>query len=198
MSATHVVNGALREVGLERARVVHWNQPAPVLYEETVRRALGRIAREGPLVVNTAPYTGRSPKDKFIVREPDDDHGIAWGPVNQPLDPERFDALFERVRAYLEGRDLFVQDLRAGADPEHRVPLRGHRAHGTHAFAQNLLLRIDDRRLRSSTRHDPQRPVRQADRPDGTRSAFIALSLSRNSSDRGTSYAGEIKVDSSR
>jgi len=190
----------LRDVGLDRAPSVLWNQPPAVLYEETVRRGLGRIAEGGPLVVNTAPYTGRSPKDKFIVRDPDAAGRIAWGPVNQPMDPDRFQALYDRVRDYLAGRDLFVQDLRAGADPEHRIPIRIVTESPWHAlFARNLLLRID--RPEEFQTHRPEytilnAPFFKADSGrDGTRSeAFVVLSFARKVVlIGGTSYAGEIK-----
>ncbi len=200
MARTPTVSGSLRDVGLDRAQSVLWNQPPAALYEETVRRGLGHIVDDGPLVVNTAPYTGRSPKDKFIVRDPDVAGRIAWGPVNQPMEPERFQALHDRVRDYLVGRDLFVQDLRAGADPAHRIPIRVVTESPWHAlFARNLLLRID--RPEELAAHRPETtilnaPFFKADPGrDGTRSeAFVVLSFARKVIlIGGTSYAGEIK-----
>ncbi len=200
MATTRVPHETLREVGLEKARAIHWNQPAPILCEETVRHGVGRIAEGGPLVVHTAPYTGRSPKDKYIVREPEGDGRIAWGPVNQPMDAARFEALYERLRLHLLGRDLYVQDLHAGADPAVRVSIRVVTESPWHAlFARNLLLRIDGSEELAASRPAYtvlNAPSFKADPArDGTRTeAFVVLSFARKLIlIGGTSYAGEIK-----
>src|ERR687888_1396243 len=111
----------LEAQGLDPQGEVHWNLLAPVLIQAAVRRGEGDLAEMGPFVAITAPHTGRSPNDKFVVKEPSTEKDVDWGKVNQPLAPERFEALVEDVRRYLNGRrDLFVQDLYCGADAKYR------------------------------------------------------------------------------
>src|SRR5688572_12148463 len=99
------------------------NLTVSALYEEAVRRGEGIIAAGGPLVCKTAPHTGRSPNDKFFVREPSSEREIAWG-NNRPMSLEAFERLRADFMASLEGMDLYVQDCHAGADPQHRLPIR--------------------------------------------------------------------------
>ena len=101
----------LENHGVHPRREVFWNLTASRLYEEAIRRAEGELASHGPLSVSTGQYTGRSPKDKFFVRQSPSDQHIWWGPVNQPFDADAFDALHQRVADHLSQRDLFVQDL---------------------------------------------------------------------------------------
>ena len=89
-----------------------------------MRRREGQLAEGGALVVRTGQHTGRSPNDKFIVREPSSAERIWWGTVNQPFDAHRFEALHARVLTHLRGKDLFVQDCFVGADACYRQPLR--------------------------------------------------------------------------
>src|SRR5882672_3855789 len=124
MSTSSVASDSLNALGLDRAPVIHRNDSAPTLYEETIRRGTGRIGIGGALIVDTTPYTGRSPKDKFVVKDKTTEAKVAWGPVNQPFDPTRFDALFERVRDHLATRELWIQDLKGGADPKQQLPIR--------------------------------------------------------------------------
>ncbi|MDX1389430.1 MAG: phosphoenolpyruvate carboxykinase (ATP), partial [Acidobacteriota bacterium] len=195
-----VIRDRLHGVGLGAARNVTWNLSVPALYEATVVEGLGKIASMGPMVVNTAPYTGRSPKDKFVVRDPSIEEKIAWGAVNQEISPDRFEALRERVTGYLRNRDLYVEDLRAGADPAHSLPIRLVTESPWHAlFARNMFIEIEDPQERD--RQQPEftilhAPHFQADpRRDGTRSeAFVMLSFARKMVlIGGTRYAGEIK-----
>src|SRR5688572_16921352 len=104
----------LESHGITNAHAEHWNLSTPALYEEAVRRHEGLIAHLGPLVVRTGQHTGRAPNDKFVVREPSSEAKIAWGTVNRPFSPERFDVLNRRLLAYLQGKDVFVQDGYAG------------------------------------------------------------------------------------
>ena len=196
-SATHA---SLIPLGLEKAPKVHWNPPIPFLYEETLRLRTGRMAEMGPMVVDTAPYTGRSPKDKFLVREGGVESRVAWGAVNQPFDPGPFDALYDRVRSHLASRVLYVEDLNAGADPAHRLPFRLVTESPWHAlFARNLFLRIEDPIELAAHRpefHVIHAPTFKAEPSrDATRSeAFVILNLARNRVLIGdTPYAGEIK-----
>jgi len=186
--------------GLERARDVHRNFTAPLLYEETIRAGLGRTAVGGALVVDTTPYTGRSPNDKFLVREPGTEADIAWGAVNKEISPEVFDRLYERVTVHLAGRTLYAQDLYGGADPDHRLPIRVVTECAWAAlFATNMLIRVESEADLAA--HRPEFTIVHAPgfkaepERDGTRSeAFVLLNFARRLVlIGGTAYAGEIK-----
>src|SRR5512145_2978639 len=103
--------------GIRNQSAVYWNLSTPALYEEAIRRHEGRLAHLGPLIVRTGQHTGRSPGDKFIVREPSSKEKIWWGEVNRGMSEDNFALLNRRMMAYLQGKDLFVQDCFAGADP---------------------------------------------------------------------------------
>jgi phosphoenolpyruvate carboxykinase (ATP) len=179
--------GTNRLVNLSRA----------TLYEEAVRRREGLIAAEGPLVCQTGPHTGRSPNDKFFVREPSSESHIAWGAVNKPLSSLHFQALYQDLTASLEDTELYVQECYAGADPEYRLPVRVITEFAWHSlFARNLL----NQRPGGDDAKDPftiiDAPSFTAD-PErhGSRSgAIIAVNFAeRLVLIAGTSYAGEIK-----
>jgi phosphoenolpyruvate carboxykinase (ATP) len=154
----------------------------------------------GPFVAITSPHTGRSPRDKFVVREPSSERDVDWGEVNQPLAEAHFDALLADVRAYLEGLDeLFVQDLYCGADPAYRLSCRYVTPNAWHAaFVRNMFIRPDVAELAAfapnfSVLHAPEY---QADpNKHGTRTGTsIVLHLARRMIlITGTRYAGELK-----
>jgi phosphoenolpyruvate carboxykinase (ATP) len=197
-SGPRISRHGLDRHGIRTAKRVRWNLREPELYE----RALGEgeaILASGPLVVRTGAHTGRSADDKFVVREPTSEDRIWWGKVNRPFGAEAFGALYERVIDYLAGRDLYVQDLYAGADPTYRLPVRVICESAWHSlFARNMFIRPP---LDALEDHDPaftviQCPGFEADPDrDGTRSrTFILLDLGRKVVlIGGTSYAGEIK-----
>ena len=189
----------LEQHGLSRPGRVFWNTPAPVLYEEAIRRGEGELADGGPLVVRTGQHTGRSPKDRYIVEDDLTRETINWGPVNQPISRERFDALHAHISRYLEGHDLFVQDVYAGAHPDYRTSVRVISELAWNGlFARNLFVGPED----DAAPHDEpsftviSAPGCTAD-PDrhGLRTpTFVLLDLSRRIVlIGGTSYAGEIK-----
>ncbi|HEU4630840.1 MAG TPA: phosphoenolpyruvate carboxykinase (ATP) [Gemmatimonadaceae bacterium] len=190
----------LEAQGLAPDGTVHWNLIAPELMEAAARRGEGQFAAGGPFVAVTSPHTGRSPNDKFVVREPSTERDVEWGKVNQPIAEERFDALLHDVRAYLDGLDeLFVQDLFCGADPAHRLSVRYVTPNAWHAaFVRNMFVRPDAAALAG---FDPNftvlhAPEFQADpAKHGTRSGtFIILHLARRMIlIGGTRYAGELK-----
>ena len=192
-------DSGLLYLGLRNLGDVHWNLSAPALYEAAVRRREGWISHLGPLVAHTGYHTGRSPNDKFIVREPSSEQKIAWGKVNKPMEEPRFNALFARMTAYLQGRDLFVQDLFGGADPAYRIPVRVITQYAWHnLFIRNLLILPEH-----PVRHDPASCWTIVDAPrfhataedDGTNSdVFIVIHFGRRLVlIGGTSYAGEMK-----
>jgi phosphoenolpyruvate carboxykinase (ATP) len=185
--------------GLRPRGRVWWNPTVSQLYTHALLRGEGRLAEGGALVVDTGRFTGRSPKDKYIVREPASAERVWWGEVNQPLAEERFARLREKVISYLERQDLYVVDALCGADPEHRLPLRVVTASSWHAlFAKTLFIDLSEEELRE---HEPQAlvlhaPALEADpASDGTRSGtFVCLHLTQAEIlIGGTSYAGEIK-----
>ena len=127
--------------GLMNLRKVYWNLTPEALYEEAVFRGEGRLAHGGAFVVETGGHTSRAANDKFIVREPPSEDHVDWGEYNRPYPTEKFADLHARVNGYLEGRDVFVQDVYAGADPEYRVPVRIITELAWHSlFARNMLI----------------------------------------------------------
>jgi len=188
------------ELGIEGAGTVYWNLPPAALYEHAVRRGEALIAAEGPLAATTGKHTGRSPNDKFMVKEPGTEGDIWWGEVNRPFEIERFERLLGRVKEHLAGRDLYVFDGYAGADPRYRLPVRVVTEYAWHnLFARNMFIREEDpealARFRpgftvldvASFQGDPAR--------DGTRSStFILVNFAAKMVlVGGTEYAGEIK-----
>ena len=189
----------LEEHGIINTEAVWWNQSTPALYEHAVQRREGRVAHLGPLVVRTGQYTGRSPNDKYIVREPGSEKDIWWD-VAKPFEPENYERLKARLTAYLQGRDLFVQDCYAGAHPDYRIPIRVVNTRAWHnLFARNMFIREPDREKLAN--HVPEFTV--IDAPlfhavpdqDGTRSeVFVVINFDqREVIIGGTDYAGEIK-----
>jgi phosphoenolpyruvate carboxykinase (ATP) len=185
--------------GIQNVNAVYWNLSTSQLYEEAIRRREGRLAHLGPLVVRTGQYTGRSPNDKFIVREPSSQDKVWWGKVNRTMEPDNFEMLHRRLLAYLQGKDLFVQDCFAGADPTYRLPIRVITETAWHnLFARNLF--IQARREELAT-HVPQFTVINVPNfhaipdMDGTRSeVFVAIHFGKQLVlIGGTQYAGEIK-----
>jgi len=195
----HNGEAVLASLGLGNLGTAHWNLSTGALYEEIVRRREGWITHLGPLVVHTGHHTGRSPNDKFIVREPATESKIAWGKVNQPLSQEQFDRLYLKMCAYFQGRDLFVQNMWAGADERYRIPVRIITDYVWHnLFARNLLIRPTTPTIHTSpdtwTIIDSPR-FHANPETDGTRSeVFIVLHLTKKLVIiGGTSYGGEIK-----
>ena len=108
----------LDETGWSGDGAPHRNLAPSRLVEQAILRGEGMLADSGALVFLTGQYTGRSPEDKFIVREPGVEAEVDWGKVNRPFDPAQFDALADRVRDHLRGREVWVQDAFAGTDPQ--------------------------------------------------------------------------------
>ena len=108
--------------GLAPAGTVRWNLEAPELILAAARKGEGELAHMGPFVAVTKPHTGRSPNDKFVVKEPSTEADVDWGKVNQPISEAHYATLLADVQASLNGLDeLFVEDLYCGADPAYRL-----------------------------------------------------------------------------
>ena len=185
--------------GINPTGNVLWSPTTAVLYEHAVRRGDGRIAEGGPLVVDTGRHTGRSPKDKFVVREPRSEQRIWWEGNNELAD-EDFARLREKVVAFLEGQEtVYVVDAFAGADPKHRIAVRVVTDHPYHAlFAKTLFIdpteaELEDFRPDALVLHAPE--VEADPAADGTRTGtFVVLHPARTELViGGTFYAGEIK-----
>ena len=168
------------------------------MIEHAIRCEEGILGRDGQVIVDTRPHTGRSPKDKFFVKEPSSAGHIDWGDTNAPIEASVFDALWERVAAYLSEREVYALDCYVGADERYRVPVRVYTEFAWHnLFARHLFIRperpdpdfvaeftVVDAALFGA---DPQR--------DGTRSStFVLVNFARRIIlIGGTKYAGEIK-----
>jgi phosphoenolpyruvate carboxykinase (ATP) len=169
------------------------------LYEYAIRNGEGVVAAAGPLVVRTGKHTGRSPQDKFIVREPATEAAVWWGDVNHPIDEAHYDRLRDRVLAHLADKRLYVQDCFIGAHPAHRRSLRVYTETAwASIFARNLFIRptADQREAFAPNFVILDAPSFKADPAiDGTRSeTAIVVHLSRMEIIIvGTEYAGEIK-----
>jgi phosphoenolpyruvate carboxykinase (ATP) len=190
----------LEEHGIQNVARVYWNQSVPALYEEAVRRREALMGADGPLVCRTGQHTGRSPNDKFIVREPSSEDKVWWSKVNRPIEPQFFDALHRRMLNYVEGRELFVQDCYAGADPRYRLRVRIITEQAWHSlFSRHMFIDVPESVDRPA--HAPDFTV--IDMPglhaepavNGTNSeVFILLNFAKKLVlIGGTSYAGEIK-----
>jgi phosphoenolpyruvate carboxykinase (ATP) len=189
----------LEKLGLDNIGSIYWNFSAPALYEESVRRREGWISSAGPLVVHTGHHTGRSPGDKFIVKDEMTAGKIDWGKVNRPFEPEAFDSLFERMLAYFQGRDIFVQNLYGGADPRFRIPVRIITDYAWQSlFIRNLLIRPDPPVIHTApetfTILDSPRFHATPETDKTNSEVFIILNFAKRIGIiGGTSYAGEIK-----
>ncbi len=144
----------LEYLGIRNIKKAHWNLCSPKLYEQATKRGEGVMSHLGPLVIvrpTESPIsTGRAPNDKFIVRDEHTEDKINWGNVNIAYDPEKFDYIFERLKAYMQDRELFIQDVYAGADKKFRLAVRVITEYAWQSlFVRNLLIRIRDRELLS-------------------------------------------------
>ena len=191
---------SLTDQGLAPSGAVHWNLVAPELIQHAIARAEGQLADMGPFTAITSPHTGRSPNDKFVVREPSSEADVDWGKVNQPFTPAHFDTLLADVQGYLNGRtELFVQDLYCGADPDYRLSVRYVSPNAWHmAFVRNMFIRPEAADLAGfapnfTVLHAPEFQADPA--RHGTRTGtFIVLDLARRMIlIGGTRYAGELK-----
>ncbi len=190
----------LENVGIAHLHKAYWNLPTEALYEEVIFRNEGVVSRHGPLVVNTGRHTARSANDKYVVREASSEDNIWWGEYNRPFSPEKFNGLLARMLGYLQGRDLFVQDCYACADPQYRMPIRVVTELAWHSmFARNMF--ITPATVEEYRRHVPEFTIlcvpsfKAMPTIDGTATnTFIVISFDQRLCLIGnTAYAGEIK-----
>lgn len=189
----------LDKQGLDGFGQCFWNLPAEKLVEHALRNNEGELAEGGVFAARTGAHTGRSPKDKFIVDDPSVHESIDWGNVNRPISQDHFEGLLAKAKAYIKGRNLYIQDLYAGADPAHRMNVRVITEQAWHnMFARNMFIRPDAKALADMTPDFTvlQLPGLEADpATDGTNSeTFIIVDFkSRLVLVGGSYYAGEIK-----
>jgi phosphoenolpyruvate carboxykinase (ATP) len=188
----------LEHLGLAGAPAVHRNLSVASLYEHALRKGEGELGADGQFVVETGEHTGRSPKDKFFVREPGSETHIDWGDTNKAIDSNTFDALLDRVSAFLSEREIYSLDTYVGADARYRLPVRVITQYAWHSlFARNLFLtpeKAPDDFAPEFTVIDAAEFVAEPER-DGTRSGtFVLVNMARKIVlIGGTRYAGEIK-----
>jgi phosphoenolpyruvate carboxykinase (ATP) len=199
VNAAHsILEHNLSDHGISHSQI-HFNLTPEELYAEALSRGEGKLASNEALVVSTGKFTGRSPKDKFIVSNPESHGNVWWGTVNREISPENFEKLYQKMVAAMNEKELFVADLFAGADKEYQLPIRVINEYAWHnLFCRDLFIRPTQAEL---AEHRPQftvidLPSVKADpKTDGTNSeTFILLNLERGLLlIGGTEYAGEIK-----
>jgi phosphoenolpyruvate carboxykinase (ATP) len=186
--------------GFGNLRLAYWNLVTEALYEEALFRNEGSTSLGGPLVAFTGKHTARSANDKFVVRHSDSENNIWWGTYNRPFNIEKFEALYERLLGYLQARDVFVQDVYAGADESYRLPVRFVTEHAWHSlFIRNMF--ILPQSFEAYKRFIPEFTIIAAPgfkanpSVDSTNSeTFIILNLEKKLAIIGnTAYAGEMK-----
>jgi phosphoenolpyruvate carboxykinase (ATP) len=186
--------------GIGNLRLAYWNLATEALYEEAIFRGEGVTTTGGPFVVNTGKHTARSANDKFIVRETDSEGDVWWGVYNRPYAADKFEVLYDRMLAFLQARDIFVQDVYAGADENYRLPVRIVTQCAWHSmFARNMF--IVPGSLEEYKRFVPEFTIiampdfKASPAIDNTNSdTFICMSFAKKLAIIGnTQYVGEIK-----
>ena len=203
MNAPDSVLRHLDALGLGRTQTVFYNLPPARLTELSIRRGESRLTAGGPLATRTDPHTGRSPNDRFVVREASSEDDVAWGTINKPVTEDTFERVHAAMVRYATGREVFVRDCYAGADPRYRVKVRVITEKAWHSvFAYNMFLRpasedelvdfepdytvLDLADFKATEKTDPDKELNS--------STFVLLNLGRGLVlIGGTNYAGEIK-----
>jgi phosphoenolpyruvate carboxykinase (ATP) len=179
--------------------IAHWNLSPEELAKKTLELGQGVLNDTGALCVSTGKFTGRSPKDKFTVKDAITEDSVDWGDVNIPFAPEAFDKLYDKVCAYMAGKEVWVRDAYACADPAYRLNIRViNETPWANLFCNDLFLRPTDAEINTAN-HDwliLQAPGFQADpATDGTRQGnFTIVNFTRKVIlIGGSGYTGEMK-----
>ncbi|MFP4370368.1 MAG: phosphoenolpyruvate carboxykinase (ATP) [Candidatus Kapaibacterium sp.] len=195
-----IIEPGMEYLGLRNLGEVHWHHTTAVLYEHAIKNSEGIISHQGPLCVKTGKITGRSPNDKFIVKDDFTENTINWGKINRPYDEKKFDILFERVKAHLQTRDIYVQDVYSGSDSATRMKIRIITRYAWQSlFARNLFIRELDRdKLKDFTPDftviDIPNFLGNPELDDLNSETFICVNFKKKLVlIGGTQYAGEIK-----
>jgi len=190
---------ALDKVGITDPAKIYWNLTPAELIEETILRGMGNIAANGALCINTGKFTGRSPKDRFIVKDDITADKVDWNAINKPFDSEKFDRLATKIAQYFNGKDVFVRDAYACVDEDYRKKIRVFTEFPwSNMFVDNMFLRPTER---DDEEAEPDwtvlcAPNFEADpEVDGTRQGnFSIINFKRKLVIvGGSAYTGEIK-----
>lgn len=190
----------LSNQGVSNLRLAYWNLPTEALVEEAIFRSEGALAAGGAFVASTGKHTARSANDKFVVRHTDSEDNIWWGVYNRPFAEDKFEVLYDRMLGFLQGKDVFVQDVYGGADEAYRLPVRIVTELAWHShFVRNMF--VLPQSLDEYKRFVPEFTIvampsfKGAPAVDSTVSdTFICLSFEKKLAIIGnTAYAGEIK-----
>ncbi len=193
------VKAKMADLGLDQLGQVHWNLSPEALVEASLRKGQGVLADNGALAIETGEFTGRSPKDRFIVKDQITSETVDWGEINQPFSALKFDRLFERMQAFMVGKEVYVRDAFAGADSASRLSLRVVTEFPwSNQFAYNMFIRPSAAELEN---FEPEWTVlcipsfRAEPAIDGTRQHnFSIINFTKKQIlIGGTGYTGEIK-----
>ncbi len=192
-------DASVAQLGLAHVEMAYWNLNPSELVEETIMRGQGTLTDVGALAVDTGEFTGRSPKDKFVVYDENTKDSVWWGDVNNRFEADKFDALHNRMLAYLSGKEIWVRDAYACADPQFRINIRVVNEYPwSNLFSYNLFLRPTADEIKTF-KHDwliINAPGFMADpKIDGTRQHnFAIINFTKKTIlIGGTAYTGEIK-----
>lgn len=192
-------DASVAQLGLAHVEMAYWNLNPSELVEETIMRGQGTLTDVGALAVDTGEFTGRSPKDKFVVYDENTKDSVWWGDVNNRFEADKFDALHNRMLAYLSGKEIWVRDAYACADPQFRINIRVVNEYPwSNLFSYNLFLRPTTDEIKTF-KHDwliINAPGFMADpKIDGTRQHnFAIINFTKKTIlIGGTAYTGEIK-----
>jgi phosphoenolpyruvate carboxykinase (ATP) len=190
---------ALASIGLQNTKAVHYQLNPDQLSQQTLERGEGELNDTGALVIKTGEFTGRSPKDKFIVKDAITADTVHWNDFNLPIEASYFDAMYDKLTQHLSGKEIWVRDCYACADPKYRLNIRVINENPwSNLFAYNMFLRPSENQLEQFTAdwHIIQAPSFKADPAvDGTRQHNFALvSFTRKTIlIGGSGYTGEMK-----
>tara|TARA_B110000459_G_C16606619_1_gene493856 strand:+ start:564 stop:2177 length:1614 start_codon:yes stop_codon:yes gene_type:complete len=188
-----------QSIGLTSLGDQYWNLSPAELVEHAIISGQGMLTDTGALAIETGEFTGRSPKDRFVVCDEKTENAVWWGDINIKFTPEKFDALYNRMKSYLNGRDVYVRDAYACADDNHRLNLRVTTEHSwSNQFANNMFLRPSEDEVKDFNPewHIVCAPGFMADPEiDGTRQHnFAVINFTKKMIIiGGTGYTGEIK-----
>lgn len=191
-------NASVEELGIKNA-TAHWNLPANELADIAVQKGQATRTNTGAISINTGKFTGRSPKDRFIVKDEITENAVWWGNINIPFDADKFDKLYDKIVNYLSGKEIYVRDAYACADDNYRTNIRVVNEYAwSNMFVYNMFLRPSEQDIKTSTPDWTiiNAPGFEADpEVDGTRQAnFAILNFKRKVAIvGGTGYTGEIK-----
>ena len=149
---TRPEGATLAYLGLKHVSTAHWNMTPAELVEETILLSQGILTNTGALAIDTGEFTGRSPQDKFIVKDASTENSVWWSQFNIPFDSDKFTSLYERMCAYLNGREVYVRDAYVCADPRYRMNVRVVTEFPwSNMFASNMFLRPTAEELTTMT-----------------------------------------------